>query len=107
MIYLLCTNCPRYGWDQRRLWQQPRLKPDVTNWLPNESHMSHLSIIYLSYVNHLYTTVSLRIIAIYLRNARSSCIPTMIGRRHNDTVKEKYDVENEGGGRVFGPLSQR
>lgn len=31
----------------------------------------------------------------------------MIGRRHNDTVKEKYDVENEGGGRVFGPLSQR
>merc|ERR1719348_2855916 len=53
MIYLLCTNCPRYGWDQRRLWRQPRLKPDVTNWLPNESHMSHLSIIYLSYENHL------------------------------------------------------
>ena len=51
--YIYFVQIVRGIWDRRRLWRQPRLKPDVTNWVPTESHMSHLSIIYLSYMNHV------------------------------------------------------
>ena len=104
--YIYFVQIVRGIWDQRRLWRQAWLKHDVINGVPTESHMSHLSIIYLSYMNHVGCIRPCHRASLpYMRNTRSSCIPTMLGRRHNDTVKV-YDAEKEGGGRS-GPLSQR
>ena len=52
MIYLLCTNCPRYMGSTLALATTPTQIWRKTTSLPNESHLSHMSIIYLSYVNH-------------------------------------------------------
>ena len=107
MIYLLCTNCPRYMGSAQALATAPtqtwrhQLGP---NWVTYESLVNNLPLTYESL--GLCKTVSPRIITVLMWNARSSAFQPWLADVTMTRSKRSMTLRMRGAA-ACGPLSQR